>query len=121
MPADPLPGCPDHLRGSARRAWLDFAAGLDGIATSLDAAALELLASSYGLYLDCMAKVATGGPVWLQPGASDKLPVAQDFALRSGCQRGMEASSRNAHRIRHDAQQQVANQREPGRDGRRRL
>jgi P27 family predicted phage terminase small subunit len=68
QPTGRLPACPDRLTGAARQAWISFAAALDasGVGTSLDATALELLADSYGQYLDAAAKVAQAGAVWVE-------------------------------------------------------
>jgi P27 family predicted phage terminase small subunit len=77
QPIGDLPECPSHLAGRAREAWYEFAGGLEGIATRLDATALELLCTAYGGYLDCMAKVAQGGPVWIGKAKDGGLPFAR--------------------------------------------
>jgi P27 family predicted phage terminase small subunit len=77
QPTGDLPPCPDHLQGAAREAWHDFAAGLTGIATSLDATALELLCVAYAGFRGAMEKVASGGPVWIVPAKDGGLPIAR--------------------------------------------
>lgn len=68
QPKGNLPACPEYLEGKARDAWLAFAEQLSecGIARALDATALELLCSSYGLYCQAEALVLAHGPVWLE-------------------------------------------------------
>jgi P27 family predicted phage terminase small subunit len=66
QPIGDLPSCPKHLVGDARQAWNQFKAGLIGIATALDATALELLCTAYAAYLDAAAKVAESGAVWVE-------------------------------------------------------
>jgi P27 family predicted phage terminase small subunit len=74
-PKGKLPACPKHLEGEARKAWQAFAKQLtdSGIATALDATALEMLCASYALYVEAMQQVLAFGPVWMEKGAS-KIP-----------------------------------------------
>jgi P27 family predicted phage terminase small subunit len=70
---DPLPECPEHLTSEQRAAWNTFAQSLRSakIATGLDAAALELLASAYARYLDAASRVAQAGAVWVAKSDAD--------------------------------------------------
>src|SRR6185436_7103915 len=70
-PKGGLPECPEYLSDKAQAAWSQFAAQLTaaGVATSLDATALELLCNSYAQYLDGADKVAAHGAVWVTKSA----------------------------------------------------
>ncbi len=65
-----LPPCPEHLSDRAKTVWQELGAELAacGVLTRLDATALELLCSSYALYLENIEKVAQHGAVWVEKG-----------------------------------------------------
>ena len=75
QPKGKLPDCPEYLSPQAAETWRRFADTLSecGIATSADAVALELLCSSYALYVDALDNVQKLGTIWLEP-AKGKIP-----------------------------------------------
>lgn len=75
QPKGRLPACPQYLTGAARTAYARFGKQLTacGVATAMDAVALEGLCASYALYLEALAKVIEHGPVWMEKGQS-KIP-----------------------------------------------
>jgi P27 family predicted phage terminase small subunit len=74
-PKSELPKCPVHLKGKAKEAWETFATQLTEchIAGDLDAVALELLCTSYALFIEASQLVVELGPVWMEKGTS-KIP-----------------------------------------------
>lgn len=77
-PKPKLPPCPDRLTGAAREAWLRFSKPLAecGIATKIDATALEMLCDQYATYVDCMEKVRASGVIWVANERDERgLPV----------------------------------------------
>jgi P27 family predicted phage terminase small subunit len=64
-PTGELPPAPPRLSEAARAAYQRFAELLAGVATSMDAVALELIADTYAEYLDCKEKADKGGLAWL--------------------------------------------------------
>lgn len=75
QPSGSLPAPPDHLSETALEAWECWAEQLDesGIATRLDATALEMLCSAYARYLDAAEKVSAHGAVWVEK-SDTKIP-----------------------------------------------
>jgi P27 family predicted phage terminase small subunit len=65
-----LPRCPARFKGDARKLWNQFARQLTacGIATKLDATALEMLVDQHQAYTAASAQVLKTGPVWLERG-----------------------------------------------------
>jgi P27 family predicted phage terminase small subunit len=65
-----LPRCPKRFTGDARKLWSTLAKQLTscGIATRLDATALELLIDQYVNYTSASVQVLKTGPVWLEKG-----------------------------------------------------
>lgn len=76
QPAGKLPAAPKHLSGEARKAWTAFAKQLTeaGIATRIDAVALELLCASYATYLEAAENVRQYGPIWMDQPEKGKIP-----------------------------------------------
>lgn len=76
-PQGGLPRCPKRLEGEAAKAWKLFAKQLGdcGIATSLDATAVEMLCDKYAQYAEARANEIKGGSVWLGNKGDNGLPT----------------------------------------------
>ena len=72
QPEPGLPRCPARFKGDSRKLWNQFARQLSacGIATKLDATALELLVDQHEAYTAASVQVLKTGPVWLERGES---------------------------------------------------
>ena len=75
QPRGALPRCPPGMSKAAAKYWRKWSKELSscGIATGLDATALEMLCESYAEYLAALAQVQESGPVWVQK-REDGLP-----------------------------------------------